>query len=77
MFLKKTQIKFLEYIYKNLDNEINLQPKNIAQEFGISTQSTLLRIARLRKKGILNHKISINKMILDNFNKNFNNNFRN
>lgn len=77
MYLKKTQIKFLEYIYKNLDNEINLQPKNIAQEFGISTQSTLLRIARLRKKGILNHKISINKMILDNFNKNFNNNFRN
>ena len=77
MFLKKTQLKFLEYIYKNLDNEINLQPKNIAQEFGISTQSTLLRIARLRKKGILNHKISINKMILDNFNKNFNNNFRN
>ena len=77
MFLKKTQIKFLEYIYKNLDNEINLQPKNIAQEFGITTQSTLLRIARLRKKGILNHKISINKMILDNFNKNFNNNFRN
>jgi len=77
MFLKKTQLNFLEYIYKNLDNEINLQPKNIAQEFGISTQSTLLRIARLRKKGILNHKISINKMILDNFNKNFNNNFRN
>ena len=77
MYLKKTQIKFLEYIYKNLDNEINLQPKNIAQEFGITTQSTLLRIARLRKKGILNHKISINKMILDNFNKNFNNNFRN
>ena len=77
MFLKKTQLNFLKYIYKNLDNEINLQPKNIAQEFGISTQSTLLRIARLRKKGILNHKISINKMILDNFNKNFNNNFRN
>ncbi len=77
MYLKKTQVKFLEYIYKNLDNEINLQPKNIAQEFGITTQSTLLRIARLRKKGILNHKISINKMILDNFNKNFNNNFRN
>ena len=73
MFLKKTQLNFLEYIYKNLDNEINLQPKNIAQEFGISTQSTLLRIARLRKKGILNHKISINKMILDNFNNNFRN----
>ena len=77
MYLKKTQLNFLEYIYKNLDNEINLQPKNIAQEFGISTQSTLLRIARLRKKGILNHKISINKQFLDNFNKNFNNNFRN
>lgn len=71
MFLKKTQLNFLEYIYKNLDNEINLQPKNIAQEFGISTQSTLLRIARLRKKGILNHKISINKQFLDKINYKF------
>jgi Mn-dependent DtxR family transcriptional regulator len=71
MYLKKTQLNFLEYIYKNLDNEINLQPKNIAQEFGISTQSTLLRIARLRKKGILNHKISINKQFLDKINYKF------
>jgi len=71
MFLKKTQLNFLKYIYKNLDNEINLQPKNIAQEFGISTQSTLLRIARLRKKGILNHKISINKQFLDKINYKF------
>ncbi len=71
MFLKKTQLNFLEYIKKNLNNEINLQPKNIAQEFGISTQSTLLRIARLRKRGILNYKISINKEFLDKTNYKF------
>jgi len=60
MKLTQQQLDFIMFLAKLQTDNVHKMHKQIAAHFGVTQQSVAKRLDYLRKKGILNPRISIN-----------------